>query len=357
MLSEDSIDLGLYCSWMSDVWDNLVVDFNRYRELAANTQGILFPLIAGSLMLPYGKAPQYRWQIRCPEMFIYLQTSNVSRQAPNVYVSMLSEALHQHGIEALVAMARERVETLLGTVDRIQVSRVDLAADFLLPEGLSHSFLYSHLVPSHRKLQSISLNQNLETFYVGAKSSPIQMRIYDKAKEILTSSYKTWFGSLWGLETIADVWRVEFQLRRPVLRELQINTLEEFLEKRASIWKYLTEEWASLRLPDDSNTTRRTVHPFWKAVQEAGSSWGDATKMQRVKSPPTFDLDRKIAVILGHLIALAALLGVLEIREVFGFLEKLLPQNPKFHEFSELVRIKMIQLGLTPPRRGGPSCS
>jgi hypothetical protein len=47
---------------------------------------------------------------------------------------------------------------------------------------------------------------------------------------------------------------------------IQVNSLPDLYAQLGGLWTYLTE-WASLRLPDNPNSARRTVYPLWATVQ------------------------------------------------------------------------------------------
>jgi hypothetical protein len=51
------------------------------------------------------------------------------------------------------------------------------------------------------------------------------------------------------------------------------------------MWRDLTGNWYSLRLKDDSNTSRRSFHPLWLAVQECAEKFGPLVDMKRELAP------------------------------------------------------------------------
>ena len=63
-------------------------------------------------------------------------------------------------------------------------------------------------------------------------------RIYNKTIEIPKSG-KIWFKDIWkenGWNGEKTVWRIEFQLKRGVLKELQIDLVEDLFEKEDELW-------------------------------------------------------------------------------------------------------------------------
>ena len=128
----------------------------------------------------------------------------------------------------------------------------------------------------------------LETFYVGKKSSPIQLRIYDKEKEIKKKGTEERWLLLWSVDDSQDVWRIEFQIRRQILKQYWIYTIDDIRDKKADLWKYVTGEWLSLRCLDNENQARRTIHEFWKKVQSCleyfGPEKGSKRKYEKKKA-------------------------------------------------------------------------
>jgi hypothetical protein len=92
------------------------------------------------------------------------------------------------------------------------------------------------------------------------------MRVYDKVAEIRESSFKVWFYDIWGVQE--DVWRVEWQARKEMLRRFGIRTLVDLRERQGDLLRYLAQEHDTLRVPNgDSNRSRWPLHPLWTELQ------------------------------------------------------------------------------------------
>lgn len=116
------------------------------------------------------------------------------------------------------------------------LSRVDFAFDFWLPtvEFDEDSFVtQASKDAQHRK------DRKVQTFRFG--QGDIVLRVYDKSAEIAESSGKTWFHRLWGGVT-ENVWRVEFQVRKEVLKRHSIRTFEDLFAGYGNILRYLVHE-------------------------------------------------------------------------------------------------------------------
>lgn len=237
------------------------------------------------------------------------------------------------------------IEALGGRVLGIKPSRCDLAADFRIPSGLSLEFLLAHRVPQHVK-HSLNLGGDaLETFYQGAKKSPIQLRIYDKGLEIQQGAAKWWFLQVWNLLSPDRVWRTEFQVRRAALKEFGIDTLDDLHEKIGGVWQCLTTDWFSLRLNDDSNTSRRTLHPWWQAVQGCAERFGPTMAVQRQFAGEPADSSWYIPHCAGCFRSFAACEGLDDFDEALSLFVARIRNYWRPKNFAEAVNLQMIRLG------------
>jgi len=181
---------------------------------------------------------------------------------------------------------------------------------------------------------------------VGASDADIKLKIYHKSLEILLSG-KDWFHDLWNLNVSTGVWRVEFQIRRDLLRSLDIDTVDDLLAKAADLWRYLTTEWFSLRLLDDPNATRRTVHPWWEVVQQCEERFGTGTgSCHRRQRQPSAKIEPSINLIAGLLVGVAARAGLRTFEDANALVSGALNTLFEKREFLTEVQLKSLQLGI-----------
>jgi len=187
----------------------------------------------------------------------------------------------------------------------------------------------------------------VETYYVADKDSPIQLRIYNKGMEIKQNGgLKLWFLDLWQRETIEDIWRIEFQLRRPALKRSRINSLEDLKEEKAGLWSDLTSKWFSLRLPDNEKAERRTIHPFWSAVQECFQQNAPDNEIKRVyDSGKVASPEWHLSHIDGCLSSFAAHLGITNREDAIRELQNRLTRRNNDKDFETACIKKAIQRG------------
>ncbi|MBT0654777.1 plasmid replication initiation factor [Geobacter luticola] len=342
----DTLDLGLFVSWDTS-WEKTKAFLAEKKDSSQGTGGLLDETDIGREFLhqPGGKPPNYRYQLQFPEYRLYIAISDKFGTSPNVYVTINAETLWHVGFTTILELLEFDLLNFGGSIERIQPSRCDLCADFKLSSPLSFSLLEILRVSRSRKVRMITNDSALETYYCGSAGSPVQVRIYDKGTEILKSN-KQWFLPIWGLDDPAGVWRVEFQLRRPFLHQYRITTLDDLWQRIGAMWLYLTGEWFSLRLPDNEKTERRTIDPWWLAVQECRQRFGALSDARRTFTCDTVEpIQRTLAHIIGRLISISAQSGIKDRKEAINHLCTLLHDKTDDRKFSEEYRKKSIKLG------------
>lgn len=343
----DSLDLGLYILW-NDKFNDFLFVLDSKKQDAMKAKGILDKNRHGReyIHLPSGKPPNYRYHLQFPEYHLYLSIAQTPQGSPNAYLSVNSEALWKYGLPFVLETLEIDLYHFGGTIERIQPSRVDMCADYRIPGGLSLPFLEGHRVSRAKETTFHLKNDILETYYVGSPSSPIRLRIYDKEKEIHAKGTKYWFADIWKSDDITNVWRVEFQMRRPFLKQFGIDSLEELWQKIGGVWVYLTEEWVSLRLQDNDRTARRSVLPWWETVQKAGNVFNTPSGMRRYGQDDILaPVEWYVSHVGGCLASFAARLKIDDCAEAVKALCDNLEGHWRQKDFKSEVTKRSIRLG------------
>ena len=234
----DSLDLGLYVIWGSD-WKRRLHTLDKKKQQAMKKNGLLIGLPSGRTCIfkPRGKGENYRFHLQFEAYNLFIGKAARPGSSPNVYLSINSKTLWLNGIETALSWITEDLKTIgNGSIQFVQVSRVDFCCDFWIPGGLSYEFLLSYKVTRNDK-SNLWLDKNdAETYYVGDKKSPIQLRIYNKGVEVKKEGTKLWFLDLWKRESTDNIWRIECQLRRRALKEFGINSIDDLKEKQIACY-------------------------------------------------------------------------------------------------------------------------
>ena len=207
---------------------------------------------------------------------------------PELRVRFKSQFLWRYGWQDAVRKVDEWIRSW-AVVAEVKISRIDVMADLKGSLPILSPELKEVVTRANKKSELGTYKR-----YSGGKkpsgytfgANELMCRIYDKTAEILRSG-KKWFEHLWrenGREKGESVTRVEFQCRRKIIRQFQIETLEDLFSRVPDLWKYLTVEWLAIRIIQaDSHRTRWPAPPFWKAVQYSVALFGQTTGVSRIK--------------------------------------------------------------------------
>lgn len=218
--------------------------------------------------------------------WFHIQISRTnSTSMPLAMAQISSEVLSKSGYLQSVRKL-EALISQLGDIEEQKISRIDICADFYTEFDLE-------LIP-----RKVWVMQALDygVRYVGDKFSGflfgtggnLSGRLYDKALEIEKKSKKTFFYPLWaegGWLGELPVWRMEFQFRRAVLREMGVDSTQDLDEKLNGLWQYACQKWLRLTTPSktDSARSRWPDHPLWTALTKASFGRGDLKPLHRTR--------------------------------------------------------------------------
>lgn len=310
----DSLEYCAYCDFGDD-WEKITASLEEGKESARGLEeGVPFTVngeLSGNI-LPRGFG-LFRYVIVTQFGQIRFAQQAVADSYPNVWVKCSSEGLHALSLEAIEAYFQSWIESLGGKVMAIKdkrtgqpvhnyrVNRLDLAADFRMSSPLTVDWLETRKVCRQTRWTSHLDGDRLQTYYVGdMKKSHVLMRIYDKLEQIRAENRAAHILDVWPDEDGAirreaftptdgaHVWRVEFEVKKEVLREYEVVTLRDIAEKQQAIWRHLTVDWCAFREDTEAsrtNVSRRPVSPFWLTVQESSGTLEKAVRKPPVCKP------------------------------------------------------------------------
>jgi hypothetical protein len=114
----------------------------------------------------------------------------------------------------------------------------------------------------------------------------------------------------------------------------------------SGLWNFITE-WASLRLHDNPNTTRRTVHPLWALVQSAAGILGDPSlSLRRIPCDASAPVSWYVAHIAGCLVGFASRLNIAGLADALRMLQVHLHAHLPPQAFAARVEAELIRLGI-----------
>ena len=229
-----------------------------------------------------------------------------SPNIPAFRIQPRAEFLHGVGVRAAVQGFRDFIEDECDVV-RLQVSRIDLFADFqgwLLSGDDRRAFLCRA-----SDLGTFEANGTLNGLQFGKRSSgTVDARLYNKTTEILTSGADYW-KEIWNetYDANRDVLRVEFEVLRGALREFGLDSPEDVLDATGALWTYLTS-WLSYRVPTGDHTRSRwPLAPEWEEVQRARIGEGALGIERTYRGKQRGELAKMMPAFVGYVARFGAL--------------------------------------------------
>lgn len=207
-------------------------------------------------------------------MFPYILEDNcfriqLSRQRaksmPMAYVKISSEYLTHKSIDDVVNDLTSVLDVLGVLESRPKTSRIDLFLDFASNEDMD-SWHRDAWVTRSEKIHQYAIKGEFSGWSIGMGSG-MSARLYNKTLEIITSN-KGYLIPLWveaGWNKNNSVWRLEFEIKRDVLVQFDVQALNVTLDNLNGLWSYATTDWLKLTIPSagDTNRSRWPIHPLW----------------------------------------------------------------------------------------------
>lgn len=217
----------------------------------------------------------------------------------SVLIEMRSSIMNLLGYQTSVNIVLMLLKSFTLEPLKTQVSRVDLNTYCL---GHNFQYLtYENFSTKAEKCEPINKFGVLETFRLGARSSTtIYMRIYDKYKQLLHLSQSNFadsnlksnliyskFFHKYGLEldTTVNLWNIEFEVKRGILKTFEIHTIEDLFNKVDSLHKYIVEKKFRMliRKKDKTNNSLIKTHPLWEKLSNEFRLFNEPTVIDRTK--------------------------------------------------------------------------
>ena len=293
--AEDWFEFNFYVDWNVNKWDALTEKLDNCKRCAGirNAPNILTGFFVGGNRIEVeptgakvgkGKKGIYcSWRFTSGDMlnFKLINRTNAHKTMPNVFIIVDGQACTIDHAENWFQRAGEIIQLLGGTVVKNKLSRVDICLD--MPNVPINKFekcfddeRYICRANAKGKMES-----NGKTIYFG--ENPIKARIYDKLREVKKKAdpIKTLAMKLyrWGGKFPNEATRVEFQIRRDGLKTRGIDNVQDYLDRRASLAKYLTTQWLRLTLDHvdkiNKNQSKARTLPLWQDVSNHLVAWGN----------------------------------------------------------------------------------
>jgi hypothetical protein len=218
-----------------------------------------------------------------------------AKSMPMAYVKISSEYLtHKSVLEIIADLTLVLSE--LGEIEyQSKVSRIDLFVDFSSIENME-SWHREAWVTRSEKINQYAVKGEFSGWSIGMGSG-MAARLYNKLLEITTSN-KSYLVPLWneaGWDGETPIWRLEFELKRDILSQFDVQALNTTLANLNGLWSYATTEWLKLIMPHegDSNRSRWPIHPLWAYLSSVDFETSGGA-LSREFSPQRIPSDRRL---------------------------------------------------------------
>lgn len=317
---------SLYVSYpgvIAEEWDRKLSELKNLAQSEEESQQSLAQVVIGQHVFEVKDKGKGRFSYVLVDNSFYLQASNGrSKALPIAYVQISSEYLSHVGVEQAEKSLQFIVNTLGLIKEPANISRVDLFIDFAADLAMdSFDPLQSWITRS----QSIDLHYRHNQFsgWSFGMGGEIAARLYNKTLEVEKKSKKFYLYELWksaGWDGESTVWRMEFEAKREVLKQLGIYKLNNLLDLQTSLWLYLTEDWLRLAVPShsDTNQSRWPNHPLWNDITKAFNNETEQAKLSRFSYVRAPEDERLFIHGLGGLTSFMAREGIEDLGEGIG---------------------------------------
>jgi hypothetical protein len=224
--------------------------------------------VAGHVFEVKDKGARYFPYILEDNAFRIQLSKAASKSMPMAYVKVSSEYLTHKPVAEIVDDLRT-VLNELGSADYTpKVSRIDLFVDFVSSYSME-SWDRHAWVTRAKTINQYAVEGQFSGWSIAQGSETMMGRLYDKSLEILKSDkgylVPLWNEAGWRPEQERHVWRLEFEFKREILSQFNIQPLSACLSNLNGLWSYAATEWLKLTLPnaEDKNRARWPIHPLW----------------------------------------------------------------------------------------------
>ncbi len=252
-----------------------------------------------------------------------------SSSLPGVRLQIRSKFLHNMGAEKALLWFTNRLEEM-GILTYWTLSRLDLYMDL---QGWSPKAEDEpNFLTRATEVNYYKQKDEFSGFRFGArKSGTILCRIYNKTLE-LEKKTDGWTPLIWGdrVDYGRTVWRVEFEMGTKLLSQVGITTALQGLERMGGLWAYATEDWLTLRIPnDDSNKSRWHISEPWQFIQNS-TLRGSEIPIERIRDGQTqAALQALLSPFKGYLTSIGTHLGATNFDDTFESAKNFVRKNEK----------------------------
>ncbi len=244
----------------------------------------------------------YNYRLSSGDLSLLINTRRHDGNIPNLRFEVGSQSCWIPGYEDIYNRFIQWISALGGNVKKEIISEAHITTDFIgvpVKETNIHKRIF--WISQAQKFGTYQQGRNFSGITIG--KGDISLRIYDKVMELSHNHPKQQtFSEIWNTKSYDEkpVTRVEFQLRRAILKDFKlsesaatgVDTFSDLMGSLSSLWIYCTHHWARhCSTPVDhknNHQSRVSISDFWKLV--SGVSWKGTSDYTKYKPQPNKDI-------------------------------------------------------------------
>jgi hypothetical protein len=291
----DSLVISIDVDWIDESLFNLLDEVKEKAKKIGDDYPAYIKHFNPEEIWPFTIKPHgikgFSWILIGSDFSYRIANSTAPGSRPNVMIEIRSEALWRLGPQEVMKIALSLIEVNGGHIIKAKLSRVDLCVDFLMPENLWSQSLMEYAVTRATDFAPYYRHMRLTGIRIG--KGVISARLYDKPLEIKQQSGKRWMFEIWGIEDVPEgskIIRIEFQLRREVLKNLGLREIADLSPKIDGAWAYCTKKWLKFQNRPGLHHTQRSTFKWYEEIQDGFQGVQGAEPLVREKA---VNMDKK----------------------------------------------------------------
>ncbi len=351
----DTLVLSLYIKWKNQYFFSSLDEAKSIAQIGKSDYSLPFVIDEKVFeeyafdVKPHG-SQGYEWILNNSEYSLLVGNWIFPQSRPSIMITIRSETLWYKGPRQAVHFITSFLKKFGAEIDDIKVSRIDPCVDLLIPENKWNEDILKYKVTRATADKTFRSHKNLDGIMIG--KGMISARLYDKPQEIKQQSNKTWFYDIWGFNEVPKnfkIIRIEFQLRREIIKQLGIKHVHNLFDLIQEIWAYCTKEWLKFQNNPEKQSHQRKILDWWRIVQNGFNNIPAGSPLVR-RNAIKADQNKICLQTIGFLSSFAALelqngfrldAENINLIETFDAFRKYVIENNLMQErFSELVTNK-----------------
>lgn len=261
----------------------------------------------------------YPYKLTSGDLVLLFSNHRATASHPNCRIEIHSVSCWNPGWKAVLERFHELLNHLGCSVCKQTVTEHHITVDLLDVDFAKTGFINIHRWIAKARQQKLCYEDYIPN-YVAFGKGDFMLRCYDKTAELKQNSakkdffYNHWFERVGYVPE--HVTRIEFQIRRAVSKELEVNTIEDLETKLDGIWQYCVSDWCrfcakKLKEKDRQNKhqSRYATSFLWEFVRSIRFTQEDFTPLERVKPPPQTNIEALQTMLTGCALSLCAAYG------------------------------------------------